>query len=254
MFSTRRTIARGAAVAALVVIVLGIAVVGLQAGPSDPVVEVQLLVDGEQGNSFLLVTGTLPPEVQLPATLSLPAPDGAELWWAGELTGSGAESDISREVTVVAGEGGSVVEFTLETTRTGQYDALYLPTDTSGGDRTALLDWIQSSPASRLVFSVVFPAGAQDVSIDPDPASGPATNAVGDTLYVLPQVTNPEPGSRHVVQASYSTQGARGGGGSGGSGGTIFVLAVIAVVLAVILVLVVRSQSSSRVIEDEPLD
>jgi hypothetical protein len=250
---------RFARATALAVLATAVIALALAAGPvfaaeDAPQVEVQFLVDGEQGNGFLLVNGVLPEDVSLPATLTLPVPDGASIWWAGELSGTGAESDIEREYVVADGEGGLTVSFSLETTHTGQYDALYLPTSVLQDERTAILQWVQSSPASRLLFSVRLPPGADDASIDPMPASGPATNRIGESLYILPDVPEPEVGEVFEVEATYRSGSLLDTGSQGPD--VVVVLAVLAAFLVIVVILIVRAQSRARVVagpDDEPV-
>ena len=151
----------------------------------DPEIDVQFWVDADRGTGFLLVVSAWAEDLELPATVRMPLPEGAELDWVGEITGLGVESDIPREFLVVDGDGGSAIELTLETTRTAQYEARYLPTEVDGDRRAAILAWDQSSPASRVLFSVRMPAGAEDISIEPLPVGEPMSNRRGETLYAL---------------------------------------------------------------------
>jgi hypothetical protein len=213
---------------------------------ADPVIEVQFLVDGDGGNGVLLVTGELPVDEPLPAVLRLPLPDGASVTWSGELTGGGPETDVARDFTVVEGQGGSYVEFTLKDSRIGQYDALYLPTTIVGDERQAVLAWVQASAATDLVFSVRMPAGAADVEIVPMPASGPATNDIGETLYILPAL-QPASGEQAVVEITYRAGSLLEDYRSGDGSSLIVILGVAVAVLVIALGLVVRSQARNRV-------
>jgi hypothetical protein len=225
----------------------------VRADTGDPEVEVQFLVDGEQGSGFLLVTGTLPESDDLPAVRRLPLPEGAELCWAGELAVGGPEGDIQRLPSLVEGEGGLAVEFSLETTRVGQYDALYLPTIVTGNERQVILRWVQSTPAAGLRVSVRMPAGADVISMDPLPVGDPAVNRLGETLYALPGF---EADLGEVVQVSVDfTQGSLLDTGSSGSvPSTLAVLGAVVLVLLVVLVLVVRSHTARRASEGDPVE
>lgn len=218
-----------------------------------PDVEVQFLVDGEQGHGFLLVTGTLPEDVELPATLTLPVPGGAELWWAGELTGGGAEEDIQRQVSLVDGEGGLVVEFSLETTRVGQYDALYLPSIVVGDERQAVLEWVQSAPVATLRFAVRMPAGMEVLSMDPLPVGDPATNRLGETLYALPGM-EVELGQVVAVSVDFRRESLLDTGFSWTTSNTLAVLGLAVVILLLVVGLLARRQNARRPLEDGPAE
>lgn len=215
-----------------------------------PEVEVQFLVDGEQGNGFLIVTGTLPEDVSLPATLTLPVPEGASPTWIGEILNQGPENDIQREPVPVQTDHGLALSFSLEVTRTGQYEAIYLPTTVLESTREAVLEWTQTTPASVLVFSVRMPPGAQDVSIDPMPASGPARNDLGETLYILPSIESPEPGSSYVVEARYTPGSLLQDYQQSGVNTVLLLLGALVVILGAVLFVVLRRQGIGSVAGD----
>ena len=233
-----------------------------EAGP-EPQIEIQFWVDAEASSGFLLVASSWPEDLELPATVLMPLPEGAQPDWVGEITGLGVQTDIRREFAVVPAEGGSAIELTLETTRTAQYEARYLPTETDGNERTAILTWIQSSPASRTLFSVRMPADAEDVSIDPLPVGEPVSNRLGETLYALtPQVI--ETGDTLEVRVEYTRGSLLEADSSDTTVTTVIIIGIIVSILVLALGIVLRRQGMTPVatendaeeelIEGEPAD
>lgn len=225
-----------------------------QSEDSAPDVEAQFFVDGEGDGGFLIVVGTLPEDVPLPATLRLPLPAGTQVWWSGEIVGGGPQNDIPRENKIVEVDGGQAVEFSLEETRVGQYEGPHLPTVVSGGRRTAKLDWIQTVPASSLQLSVRLPAGAQNVEIKPAPAGVPARNDSGESLYLLPEIA-PETGSQTLLEVSYETGSLTAPDTGKGGPSTLTVLVIAVAFFVVALVFLLKRQRAAAVYEyDEVYD
>jgi len=153
---------------------------------AESTVEVQLLLEAEPGRNVLLVGANLPTDSPLPATVRLPLPQGATVFWAGEITGLGPERDLRRDHTIVEVSGGQAVEFRVETTRSVQYDATYGAVDLVDGERRTELVWPQSVEISDLSFALRLPAGTE--LIEPRVLRPPQTNAAGERLYTLEPV------------------------------------------------------------------
>ncbi|MDZ4180358.1 MAG: hypothetical protein U1E29_14185 [Coriobacteriia bacterium] len=169
--------------------------------------QIQLMPEAEPGTSVLIVGVDLPEGTPLPATVRLPLPEGAEVFWAGELTGLGPEDDILREFTIVEGIGGQAVEFTVEETLTVQYDALYGTMGINDGDISTTLRWLQTVPTGEVSIGVRIPPRSEQVRLDPAAPGPPISNSAGESLYTLRPV-NLEPDSEFVVSVTYRRAGS----------------------------------------------
>lgn len=146
-------------------------------------VDVQLTPEAEPGVNVLIVGARLPEGTALPAKVNLPLPDGASVFWAGEITGGPPEQDIRRDFSIIDGPFGRVIEFTAETTLSVQYDALYGQIRFSGQERETELGWRQSVPIGELSMALRLPPGTQ--LLIPEVRRPPQTNQAGERLYTL---------------------------------------------------------------------
>jgi NADH:ubiquinone oxidoreductase subunit 4 (subunit M) len=107
-----------------------------------------------------------------------------------------------------------------------------------------------------VLFSVVFPVGADDVETDPTPASGPVVNRAGESLYILPAIDEPDTGGEYEVSASWISGTLLGDRVSDDGSSTVLIaLGAFVGLLAVVLVLVMRNQrpqSDSDVGDEAP--
>ncbi len=176
--------------------------------------EVQIWPGGEMGYTVFIVTGHIPEDVALPATVRLPVFEGAEVVWSGEILGGPVADDPERAATRVEGTGGPALEITAEATRTVQYEAIGAPLSVLDNLTTSVFEWVQSVETGDVTFSVRVPASAGTVTIDPLPVGDPRVNQDGEKLYTLrPAVL--APGDTFTVTTAYGPQGAGGGSGSG---------------------------------------
>jgi hypothetical protein len=210
--------------------------VSLQGTP----LEVQIWPGGEVGYTVFIVTGHIPDDTPLPATVRLPLPDGAEVVWSGEILGGPPAEDPAREYDVVDLPEGRALELTAESTRTVQYEAIGAPLAVVDGLTTSVFDWMQTVATGDVVFSVRVPASAGTVSIDPMPVGDPRVNQAGESLYTLrPAVL--------AVGDSFTVTTAYGPAGAGGGQGTDFpLIPVLLGLLAVALVALVLALAKSR--------
>lgn len=179
----------------------------------DTTIFVQFWPEGETQTNVVIVGAELDPKVPLPATVQLPLPSGATPFWAGEIVGDSASSDVQREFKIVDGAKGKVVEFTVETTRAVQFDATVGAVEIDGDDIVTTLEWQQAVASKNVSFAVRVPAGVEDVRIDPKAPGEPQKNAVGEQLYTLAdQILSP--GDTTAIKVLYR----RAGTGDAGSG------------------------------------
>ncbi|MDH4139321.1 MAG: hypothetical protein OEV43_01995, partial [Coriobacteriia bacterium] len=141
----------------------------------DSTLFVQLYPEEQQGAASMVAYVSIPTDAPLPATVRIPIPQGAEPFWVGEVFDSALSDaiDQERDYEIVDGDGGPVVELTLEETRTAMYEALTGPADTSGSRVSISWVWVQSEPTKDVQFSVTVPAAATLVQVDPAPVVGP---------------------------------------------------------------------------------
>lgn len=214
-------------------------------------IDVQLWPEGEPGVSVVIASVTLPESAPLPATVRIPVPEGALVTWAGEISGGGVEQDVQRQHTIVQAEGGQAVEFTVENTRTVQYDATYRAMDVSGDTYSVTLDWVQSVPAKEVAFGVLIPAGVDDVKISPDPPGSPARNGIGESLYSLTPI---QLGAGEKTSLDVSYNKLIGGSPSSPSEFPLIpvLIAVLGIAIAALVIALTRSRSrDSEVVYDD---
>ena len=146
----------------------------------------------------------LPSTTKLPATVRIPVVPGSQVMWAGEALGGSPDADPQRPFKLVDAAGGKYAEFVISKSLRGQIDSVGIPLSFSGDEVKVSVNWIQSTEASSVVFTVRFPAGSSRIQTDPKATGTPQTNMAGESLYGLPQMTL-APGARKTITASYST-------------------------------------------------
>jgi len=172
----------------------------------DTAIFVQFWPEGETSTNVVIVGAELDAKVPLPATVQLPLPNGATVFWAGEVIGPDASSDIQRDFKLVDGVGGKLVEFTVETTRAVQFDATVGAVEIEGDDIVTALNWTQSAPSKSVSFAVRVPATVEDVRITPEAPGEPQMNSVGESLYTLADQVL-KPGDESKVEVAYKRAG-----------------------------------------------
>jgi hypothetical protein len=211
--------------------------------------QVQLWPEAEPGAAVLIVGIVLPEDTQLPATVRLPVPTGASVFWVGEIVDDTLANDIERPYELVQGTGGMAVEFSVEETRSVQYEATYGSIPQGANEIDLVLEWVQSVATKDVSFGVRLPAGVQDVSIDPPAAGEPLTNAAGESLYVLPNQQLAAGGSSRV-SVSYAYAGS--GQGQASSRTMLTVLGVLLAAAVVALFVAIARQQSDGARASEP--
>lgn len=241
---SRRAAARAVAIAGMFAATLACAAVAWAA----PHYEVQVWPQGDttRPDTILLIASIdLGPSVALPATVRIPVPPGAEVSWAGEITGGAAETDIQRAFEITRTAAGDVLVMTLETTGNAQYDAWWGTVGRDGDAATGKVEWLQTEPAEGVAFTVRMPPGVGDVTITPAPLRPPDRNAIGETLYTLPTLQM-EPGDGVSVAFAYVPGAASGAPAAAGANTTIQYVVGILAVLLIALVAVVAVERRKR--------
>ena len=110
-----------AALLSLVVLALLVPAATAAAAPQ-PWKGVSMLAYEEGSSTTFIISGTLPENTPLPATVEISAPSGAQIMWAGEILGGDLASDPEVKYTVKQGESYDVYTFTLTKSLTGQLE------------------------------------------------------------------------------------------------------------------------------------
>ena len=189
---------------------------------------------------------TLPSDVDLPAIVEIPIVPGTTVQWAGESLGGAPDADPQRPFKIVDGAGGGkYAQFTLSKSVRGQIDTIGVPLHATHDAINLSADWIQSTEASSVLFTVRFPGGSSRIQIDPKPAGDPVTNMSGETLYALPAWT-PTHGAKQTITVSYSTNPSGEQGMTAGTKTTVYVVlgGLLVVALAVLAFMFARNVRS----------
>jgi hypothetical protein len=229
--------------AAALLLAYPVQVMAAQAAAPAPIPSMSAqLWPAESDGVILIVSVTVPTDTPLPCVVRLPLPSGATVGWAGEIIGPTPDKDIGREYTIVDGTGAKVVEFTLKTSRTGQYDASYTAATRDGDVLVATLDWVQSAASSSLELGVKTPASVTEVTVTPKPARAPQFNDDGERLYLLDPVTLPL-GGVSTVSVRFAPGGTKAPVSAGGPNNALLVVLGLLLVCAIVaLVWQVRLQ------------
>ncbi len=116
----------------------------------------------EGGRSILIVTGTVPEDIPLPAQIRLPAPKSWQLQWSGEILGANPDDDISADPEKTTSGAGDVYTFALTRSRTAQIEVMGPPlTAFDGRTYRTQLAWAPLDDVARVRMSLALPAGAR---------------------------------------------------------------------------------------------
>ena len=143
------------------------------------VLEVTFWPDFDQPEVLVLMTGTLPPETSLPATITIPLPINAELNAVARITNEGMFDDIeyTNEIgtlTIIAPESKFLVEY-------------YQPYEVVGDDHSFTFDWAATDlSVDQIIPRIQQPAAASTLSTSP-PATDISPGQFGLTYH---EITN----------------------------------------------------------------
>jgi len=211
----------------------------------------------ENGTLVVVTALTIPETTQLPVTVRIPVPAGAQIQWAGEVLGGDPAADPGREYKVKKSPaGGQYAEFTVETTRVVQLDS-YLPViKTDGANVSAAFDWIQSVTSPSQTFSIRAPKGATNVVITPKSSGTPETNAAGETLYpgdsLQLKVGSTTPVSLAYTQGSTATAGTITSTSGKSQSLLYFIFATLVVAAGILLVVLVKQRERANAAPEAP--
>jgi hypothetical protein len=139
---------------------------------------VELWPDYDRPAVLVLLTGTLPADVALPATLTLPLPPDADVHAVASFNEAGAlMSDVD-----YSAENGLL---TLTTPANRFRVEYYTPYTVDGSEYTFTFDWTSGLAIDEMATVVQQPLAATDIRITPAPA-GSAARDDGLTYHTLP--------------------------------------------------------------------
>jgi hypothetical protein len=155
---------------------------------------VDLWPDYDQPAMLVLLTGELPADTPLPATITIPLPDGADLNAVARFGETGGLfSDVEYSV-----DGGRL---TLTTPSPRFRVEYYAPYRVDGNSRAYTFDWSGDLVVDTLSTIVQQPLGATFITTDP-PSTGSELRNDNLTYYRLPAQAV-SPGQRYAVQVNY---------------------------------------------------
>lgn len=124
--------------------------------------EIDVSLRSENSGGVMLISGTLPDTVSLPAEAELAVPAGSQLQWIGQILGGAASADPELKYTKATANGLDVYRFTLTKSRIAQVE---VPTSAGaafdGSSYTSALKWSAPQAVPEVRMSVRVPQGAQ---------------------------------------------------------------------------------------------
>ncbi len=168
-----------------------------QSEPSDLIgMAVELWPDYDEPSVLVLLTGILPPDTPLPATVTIPFPETAELNAVARVTADNRlVDDIEFEIV-----GNSLVLTTPEPQFHVEY---YDPYVADGLDRSYLFEWLSTLNVAQLSVAVQEPFSSTGMTIDPEPVNSAASRGDGLTYNTLASRVVPA-GELFAVSIAYA--------------------------------------------------
>lgn len=186
-------------------------------------------VIGSGVESVMIVTGTLPKTVTLPATIDIAVPKGATVGWFGEIddTGKGGDFEIKHTPRT---EG----EYDIYTATVTKYKTVQAEVSTgvayAGNDGIARFAYAPATDTATLVLGVEIPATAKYTpkANYTDLGKGKEGSVYGTTF------TNVKAGES--VEASFDFKTAAAANSTGAKGGSTSVLITVLIVVLVVAI------------------
>jgi len=201
---------------------------------------------GEVDGALMIVSALVDPQLSLPVTISVPAPHGSTLLWAGEVLGGDPAQDPSRTTTVEQVGDMDVYTFTVEQSYTAQLELRLPAPSVSGSTVSASVDWTNPGDAVLVTAAVIVEAGAKDVKTEPKLTGNVQTNQAGQSLYPLGGVQLEKGGTYSIAVEWTRGQGGSGGGGTTTQSSPVLWVALLALVVAVVALVVVVARERTK--------
>lgn len=215
---------------------------------------IDITLHTEQSGGVILVQGTLPSTVTLPAEVELWAPAGSELQWAGEILDGPPSEDPSRDFSKTTEGPLDIYRFTLLESHQAQIEVLSRGDVTADGSEYASsLVWIPAQDVSLVRLLVRVPETAQVIRSSPG-----ATLVPGDPgfAYYTRTIEDAKAGEALELAFGYtlqeSTVSSGDSGGQASSVGLVVAIGLGALAILLLLVIVIRRELRSSSAESEP--
>lgn len=122
---------------------------------------IDVITHDEGSQAVMLISGTLPEDATLPAEISLSAPQGTQLQWAGEILGGDPSADPQATPKKSTAEGADVYTFTLTKARMGQVEVITPPAAFDGQSTYAKsIEWVSAQAVPEVNISGRIPTGS----------------------------------------------------------------------------------------------
>lgn len=189
------------------------------------------LQTGDQGQSELIVSATLPGTASLPAEAEIAVPAGTGMRWIGEILGGPVAEDPSLQYTKTVVSGMDVYRFTLTKSRIAQFEGDASGSSVvSGATHTTRLTWTAWRKLSEVRLRERLPQGAQVVQ----DADGAALEAGETGVFYARTFKRPKAGQVLDLNFAYTapapTPALATGSTSGADSGSAAVTLVVALV------------------------
>ncbi len=140
---------------------------GASATPVPDRQDIQFWPEYEDSNIVFLQTISFPKNTPLPIPVKMAVPDGAKVYWAGEITGGPAAQDITIKPSIVSKRDYQEVTFTLNRSRIAQVEAKLYGLKITGQKRVLAINWFQAYPARQTYFQVKAPTQSSGFKMSP---------------------------------------------------------------------------------------
>lgn len=156
---------------------------------------VDLWPDYDQDKVLVMFTGTLPADTPLPASVTIPLPEEAQINAIARITSDNRMLDDIQYTT-----GDNALTFTTPDSRFRvEY---YVPYETTGSAHSYTFNWLADLRVNELLAAVQQPTGAANMTVTPENAARIPDNTDGFTYYSFPP--QPIPGGElYTITFSY---------------------------------------------------
>jgi hypothetical protein len=156
---------------------------------------IDLWPDYDQPAVLVLLTGTLPADTPLPAAVTIPVPNEAQIHAVARITGDNRMVD---DIEYTTGDN-SLTFTTPDPSFRVEY---YVPYQSIGSIHSYSFDWLADIRVEEVLAAVQQPTGASNISVTPDTAVAVPRNADGFTYYALPAQAIPA-GELYTIGFTY---------------------------------------------------
>lgn len=158
--------------------------------------DIDVWPDYDDPSILVIMSGTLPPDAQLPATVTLPIPDGASINAVARVS---SDNRLMSDISYDESDPGQLTLTTPDPRFRVEY---YAPYEADGNDRRFTFDWRAGMTVLELIMSVQQPVLASDLTLIPAAASV-STRQDGLQYHDLPPQSIPE-GESFTLQGAYT--------------------------------------------------